>query len=159
MVNDSSMWTTSPHTQDARLPQSQNSSPIGGCLVERVLVLHGSGPPSPVCVVVVLGRSTRGIQQPFRAVTSALQAPSYSSSSSSGTRVTSGEGRKSNWWGRGAGRQGGIRGRPRRRCHSRGVKSGLSCFCSAGCFPGRGEDWRHGHICSRWWGEARNLVY
>lgn len=150
------MWTPSPQTQDApcHLPQSENKwlIPDRGCLVERVLVLHGPGPPSPICIMVVLRWSTRGIQQPFWAVTPALQATSYSSS---GTRVTSGEGRKSNWWRRGAWRQGAIWGRPCRRCHSRGVKSGLGCICSAGCFPGRGEDWWHGHICSSWWEEAR----
>ncbi len=41
-------------------------------LVERVLVLYCSGPASPISVVVVLRRTTRGFQQAFRAVASAL---------------------------------------------------------------------------------------
>lgn len=62
-----------------------------GHLVERVLVLHSSGPASPISIMIVIRCTTRGLQQTFRAIAPALQASTYSSSS---TWVAAGEGGK-----------------------------------------------------------------
>lgn len=119
-------------------------------LVERVLVLHSSGPASPISIMVVLRRTTRGLQQAFRAVTPALQPSSYYSSSSSRTWVTAGEGGKGSGWGGGTGGERGIRGGPCRRWDPSRVESLLGWICAADCcIPGWGEDWRRGHVCGR----------
>lgn len=103
--------------------------------------------------MIVIRCTTRGLQQTFRAIAPALQASTYSSSS---TWVAAGEGGKGGGWGGGAWGKWGIRWRPRRCCDSRKVKSWLGWICSAHCIPGWSKDWRRGHICRRLWGEERD---
>lgn len=142
------------HHQQRRAQCSfQLSGPGLGHLVERVLVLHSSGPASPISIMIVIRCTTRGLQQTFRAIAPALQASTYSSSS---TWVAAGEGGKGGGWGGGAWGKWGIRWRPRRCCDSRKVKSWLGWICSAHCIPGWSKDWRRGHICRRLWGEERD---
>lgn len=75
-MGDPVIWTvfiisTASHVTSNFLHLIQKNTwlnPALGGLVERVLVLHGSGPASPIGIVVVLGRTTRGLQQALRAV-------------------------------------------------------------------------------------------
>lgn len=53
-------------------PENIWLNPALGQLVERVLILHSSGPAASISIVVVLRCTTRGLQQAFRAVASAL---------------------------------------------------------------------------------------
>lgn len=92
--------------------------------VKRVLVLHGSGPPSGVVLAVLLCGASREFQQSFQAV-----APAPESSMGCG-------------WGRGAGGERSIMDRGCRKLwDSRKMKALLSCLAPAAGFP-----WRSGNV-------------
>lgn len=53
-------------------PEMTRLNPVLGHLVERVLILHSSGPAGSISIMVIVRCTTRGLQQAFRAVAAAL---------------------------------------------------------------------------------------